>query len=210
MNNTRIKLWIHAVPGTRRIFNRFSRFGFVACIAALVICGPAAYSAIGKESSRVEAGLRESLVKLAFLYNFARFTDWPATAFRKPASPLRFCVLGDDPFGASFDAIAAKRIRGRSIAVRRLASTRDAARCHVLFVSRSEIPRLAEILASLRGLPILTVADMADFARSGGIINLKTANSKIRFEVNLDAARLVGLRFSSRFLSLATIVSRDR
>ncbi len=192
------------------IFNRLSRFGFVACIAALVICGPAAYSAVGKESSRVEAGLRESLVKVAFLYNFARFTDWPATAFQKPASRLRFCVLGEDPFGASFDAIAAKRIRGRSIAVRRLASTRDAAWCHVLFVSRSETRRLAEILASLRDLPILTVADMADFARSGGIINLKSVNSKIRFEVNLDAARLVGLRFSSRFLSLATIVSIDR
>lgn len=210
MNDTKIKLWIYAVPGMRRIFNRFSRFGFVACIAALVICGSAAYSAIGKESGRVEAGLRESLVKVAFLYNFARFTDWPATAFQAPVTPIRFCVLGDDPFGAPLDAIAAKRIRGRSIAVRRLASTRDAARCHVLFVSRSEIPRLAEILASLRGLPILTVADVADFARSGGIINLKTVNGKIRFEVNLDAARLAGLRFSSRFLNLATIVSRDR
>ncbi len=194
----------------RHIFNRLSRFGFVACIAALVICGPAAYSAIGKESSRVEEGLRESLVKVAFLYNFARFTDWPATVFQEPVTPLRFCVLGDDPFGAPFDAIAAKRIRGRSIAVERLASTKDAAQCHLLFVSRSENPRLAEVLASLRGLPILTVADMADFAKSGGIINLKTVNSKIRFEVNLEAARLVGLRFSSRFLNLATIVSRDR
>jgi len=119
-------------------------------------------------------------------------------------------VLGDDPFGAPFDAITTKRIRGRSIAVERLNATRDASQCHVLFVSRSEYPRLAEILASLRGQPVLTVADMADFAKSGGIINLKTVNSKIRFDVNLDAARLVGLRFSSRFLNLATIVSRDR
>ncbi len=194
----------------RHIFNRLSRIGFVACVAALVTCGPAAYSAIGKEFNRVDESLRESLVKVAFLYNFARFTDWPATVFREPVTPIRFCVLGDDPFGALFDAIAAKRIRGRSITVERLASTKGAARCQVLFVSRSENPRLAEILASLRGLPILTVADMADFAKSGGIINLKTENSKIGFEVNLEAARLVGLRFSSRFLNLATIVSRDR
>ena len=188
------------------VLYRLSRLTLVACIAVLVTFGTAADSATGEGKDSAADRLRGPLVKAAFLFNFARFTDWPAHAFQVPVTPVRFCVLGRDPFGAALDAIAAKAIRGRSIAVSRLGSAQEAARCHVLFISESEKRRLAEILASVRDLPVLTVADMAAFARSGGIINLKTVQNKIRFEVNLAAARRAGLRLSSRFLSLATIV----
>ncbi len=188
------------------VLYRLSRLTLVVCIAVLATFGTAADSTTGKETDSAAARLRESLIKVAFLYNFARFTDWPAHAFQDSLTPFRFCVLGDDPFGAAFDSIAAKAIRGRTVALSRLASVREAALCHVLFVSESEKRRLAEILASVRDLPVLTVADMAAFARSGGIINLKTVQNKIRFEVNLAAARRAGLRLSSKFLSLATIV----
>lgn len=173
----------------------------------MVTSGTAVSSATDATSNVTDDSLRGSLVKVAFLFNFARFTDWPARAFQAPMTPLRFCVLGEDPFGAPFDAIANKEVRGRPVTVDRVAAAGDAARCHVLYVSGSENRRLAEILESVRGRPVLTVAEMADFAKSGGIINLKTVDNRIRFEVNLTAARQAGLRFSSRFLNLATIVS---
>ena len=188
------------------VLYRLSRLTLVACIAVLVTFGAAVDSATGKGKDSAAARLRESLIKVAFLYNFARFTDWPAHAFQDSLTPFRFCVLGDDPFGAAFDSIAAKAIRGRTVALSRLASVREAARCHVLFVSESEKRRLAEILAAVRSRPVLTVADITGFVVSGGIIKLKTVEKKIRFDINLAAGRLAGLRFSSRFLSLATIV----
>ena len=148
---------------------------------------------------------REYLIKAAFLYNFARFTQWPDSAFA--ADGLRICVLGDDPFGAALDSIAGKTIRGREVRVERVTDDAAAQRCQVLFVSASEGGRLAEVIGAIEGLPILTIADMPDFATSGGIINLKTVENKIRFEINITAAERAGLRFSSKVLKLADLVS---
>jgi len=147
---------------------------------------------------------REYLIKAAFLYNFAKFTEWPAAAFASADSPLTICVLGDDPFGAALDAIDGKEIKGRTVSVRRLADTAVAEACHVIFISISEETRLTDILDILRGRPVLTVADMPEFARTGGIINLKTnEEERIRFDINIGKAQQAGLRMSSKLLSLA-------
>lgn len=148
---------------------------------------------------------REYLIKAAFLYNFARFTEWPDSAFA--ADGLRVCVLGHDPFGTTLDSIAGKTIRGREVRVERLTDAAAAKRCQVLFVGASEGARLAEVIGAIKELPILTIADMPDFAKSGGIINLKTVANKIRFEINISAAERAGLKFSSKVLRLADLVS---
>lgn len=147
---------------------------------------------------------REYLIKAAFLYNFAKFTEWPAAAFATADTPLAICVLGEDSFGAALDAIDGKEIKGRTVAVQRLADTTEAEACHVIFISASEQTRLAEILESLRDLPVLTVAEMPEFARTGGIINLKTnKEDRIRFDINVGRAQQAGLRVSSKLLNLA-------
>ena len=147
---------------------------------------------------------REYLIKAAFLYNFAKFTDWPTSAFATADVPLTICVLGEDPFGSALEAIDGKEIKGRIVAVRRLANEAGADSCHVIFISASEESRLAGILGSLRDRPVLTVADMPDFARAGGIINLKTnKEDRIRFDINIGRAQQAGLRMSSKLLSLA-------
>jgi hypothetical protein len=149
---------------------------------------------------------REYLIKAAFLYNFAKFTEWPAGSFPDSGAPLDICVFGEDPFGNALESIAGKTIRGRKVAVHRVASIEAGAACHLLFISESEATRLARILESLRGRPVLTIADMPEFARSGGIINLKTnRKEKVRFEINVTIAKRAGLKFSSKLLSLAEI-----
>ncbi len=149
---------------------------------------------------------REYLIKAAFLYNFAKFTEWPAGTFPDGSAPLDICVFGEDPFGAALDSIAGKAIRGRTVAVHRVASIEEGAACHLLFISASEATRLSGILQSLRDRPVLTIADMPDFARAGGIINLKTnEEEKIRFEINVAIAKRAGLKLSSKLLNLAEI-----
>ncbi|MFQ6017517.1 MAG: YfiR family protein [Kiloniellaceae bacterium] len=149
---------------------------------------------------------REYLIKAAFLYNFAKFTEWPASAFADRGAPLHLCVLGEDPFGAALESIEGREIRGRAVAVLRIASLRVAANCHLLFISDSEEARLRKILESLRDRPVLTVADMPNFARAGGIISLKTLEEKIRFEINNGTAKRAGLKLSSKLLNLAEIM----
>ncbi|MHA1153180.1 MAG: YfiR family protein [Alphaproteobacteria bacterium] len=160
----------------------------------------------GVARAAAEEPSREYRIKAAFIYNFAKFTLWPADSFADAATPLDFCIYGEDPFDGALDAIAGNTIRGRKVAVRRIAAIEATAGCHLLFISDSETERLTGILAALEHRPILTVAEMPNFARAGGIINLKTTEEdRLRFEINTGTAQRAGLRFSSKLLSLAEI-----
>jgi len=156
--------------------------------------------------AEAEDRTREYRIKAAFIYNFAKFTEWPANSFADRGAPLRICVYGEDPFGAALEGIAGKTVQGRRVEIARLDELSSGDACHLLFISESEAPNLAGILAELQRQPILTVADMPGFADAGGIINLKiNEEEKIRFEINVAKARLAGLRLSAKLLSLAEI-----
>lgn len=149
---------------------------------------------------------REYDVKAAFLYNFITFTEWPAEAFSSPESPYVIGVVGDDPFGRALDEIVnGERIKGRPLVVRRVDQVGDARRCHVLFVSSSEARRMNDIIRRLQGLPVLTVADLPDFAESGGAINF-TTGARIGLVINPAALRASRLTMSSKLLRLARLV----
>lgn len=156
------------------------------------------------------AGLPEYTVKAAFVYNFARFTEWPDAAFQDAASPLRLCVLGQDPFDGALDSIAGKTIGSRELLVKYPIWATEVRDCHILFISEAAGTRLTEIVTYLDGSPVLTIGDTPDIARSGGIIGLENVENRIRFQVNLDAAQRSGLRLSSRILDLATSVHSER
>ncbi len=152
---------------------------------------------------------REYAVKAAFLYNFAKFVEWPAEAFEKDQDSLTLCILGKDPFGPALDSVSGKTVRGKSLVIQRIDKLQEIDNCDILFISRSKRNELAEVFAELDGSSVLTVGDIEGFAQRGGIINLITVERKVRFEVNLDAAEHAGLKISSKLLRLAEIV-RDK
>ncbi len=146
-------------------------------------------------------------LKAAFLFNFAQFVDWPARAFADASSPLVIGVLGDDPFhGALERATQGETINKRKLLVSHYRRIEDAKTCHILFISKSENGRLTEILSSLRGTNILTVGDAEQLARRGGIIDFTMEGNKVRFEINVEAARRAELKVSSKLLKLGKIV----
>jgi hypothetical protein len=146
----------------------------------------------------------EYLIKAAYLYNFALFVGWPADAFATPDAPLVIGIVGSDPFDQALDrTVQNKRINGRLIVVRRLHWGNDLRQCHILFITASEAAKGAEMPAGLEGLPILVVGESSDFARRGGMINFTVDNNKIRFEVNVDAAKKSRLNVSARLLDVA-------
>jgi hypothetical protein len=146
----------------------------------------------------------EYTVKAAFLYNFAKFVEWPADSMGGGGSPLVLGVLGDDPFGAAIDqVVAGKTANGRQLVVRRFKWGQDLKQCHILFISSSERKRLAEILGALRGASVLTVGDMDQFGQQGGMIQFVIEQSRVRFEINIGAAQNARLKISSKLLALA-------
>jgi hypothetical protein len=146
--------------------------------------------------------LPEYRLKAAFLYNFAVFTEWPAEVGRT----LNLCISGPDPFGADIEALQGKAAAGRSIAVHRKASGESLAGCQIVYIAPAVIGTLPRVLESLRGSPVLTVADSPGGARQGVALNMAVTQNRVTFEANLAAARGAGLNLSSKLLRLATEV----
>jgi hypothetical protein len=151
---------------------------------------------------------REYEVKAVFLFNFAQFVEWQKDAFPDASAPLVIGILGSDPFGAYLDeAVRGERVNDRAIVIRRFSSVGDVGTCHILFISKSEAPNLGDILAALKGRSILTVSDMDQFSRDGGMIRFVMESNKVRLRINNDAARAAGLRISSKLLRPSEVVT---
>jgi len=151
--------------------------------------------------------LSEYQVKAAFVYNFAKFVEWPAEAFADRNAPLRVCVLGENPFGQELMRVVnGKKIGGHDLIVSNFFEARLARGCHVLFVSSSERGRMAQVIEGLRETSVLTVGETGDFVRQGGMIRFVLEEGKVRFEVNLGASDRARLKISSKLLSLARAV----
>ncbi len=112
-------------------------------------------------------------------------------------------MLGDDPFGRSLQSVAGEQVGNRKLIVVRTDSLAKSAGCQVLFISRSERDRLPQILAMVRESPVLTVGDTRGYVDQGVIINFTLEGSKVRFEINTEAADRAGVRISSKLLQLA-------
>lgn len=178
-----------------------------AMAAAAMMSVPAAAQSQNQTASINPAVSFEYRLKAAFLYNFAKFAEWPAQSFSAAGAPLELCIAGDNPFrGALVTTTAGKRVHARPLKVSPVAGIKNLDGCHVLFVGPMTKRQMARLILATRKRPILTVSESAEFARAGGIIHLKTVNKKVRFVINLDAAKRAGVKFSSKLLRLAEIV----
>jgi len=177
--------------------------------AAVLALGAALLWLAGLEQARAaQSGERD--LKAAFLYNFAKFVEWPEAAFPEPTTPVTLCVLGDDPVGASLETVVkGEKLNDRRLVVRLLRDPQATQGCHVLFVG-PEKGHLPEILAPLHGTGVLTVGGTADFLDRGGMIRLFLEHNRVRFDINLDAAEHSHLKLSSKLLRLARAVNPQR
>lgn len=149
----------------------------------------------------------EYSVKAAFLLNFTRFIQWPASAFESPQSPIRLCILGDDPFDGVLDRVVEdESVGGRRLEIVRLRKPPGPKACQMLFVSAAE----KDVRRTLSGLGpgILTVGESPAFLDDGGMIAFVLENRRVRFDIRQSAAVAAGLSISSRMLSVARSVHK--
>jgi len=158
---------------------------------------------------RAQADYTEYQVKAAFLFNFARFVEWPPPAAEPPPdAPALICVLGEDPFTQDLErAVKGKQVRGRNVEIKRSAQLSELTDCPLIFVSSSEERRFDSILGELKGKAILTVGEFESFAKRGGMIGFKIESRRVRFEINAQAAESVGLKLSSQLLKVGDVVT---
>jgi len=171
------------------------------CAAVLVrLYLPAAACAQGSDAQP-----SEFQVKAAYLLNFARFVEWPATAFPSPDAPLTICILGDDPFGSTLDRLLeGESVDGHRLAIQKLRRAPAPKTCQVLYVAANE-GEPAKLLRSL-DREILTVGEGENFLRDGGMLAFLLEGRRVRFSVNLPAATRADVKLSSKLLNVAKSV----
>jgi len=151
----------------------------------------------------------EYQIKAAYLYHFVRYVTWPPGTAAAQTHTVTMCILGDDPFGTSLEkAGTGLQIDGKRTIVRRVSTAAAAVNCGVLFISASGHAPLDQVIAAVGKRAVLTVSDLPEFTRRGGIIQFVMAGGRIRFEVNLPAAANASLTLSSELLKVALVVRR--
>jgi len=183
---------------------RFLRSCALLVAAILMLIAPLAWAFGSQDGDDDSATAGEYQIKAAFLFNFAKFVDWPPRKFTEPNSPLIIGIVGSDPFGGLLEEqVQDQRINDRTVVVKHVEDIEELRKCHIIFICRSESDRLGSILNEVRGDNVLTVGETDKFISKGGIINFVMVGDRVRFEINNSAARHAGLKISSQLSSVA-------
>ncbi|MDD4975689.1 MAG: YfiR family protein [Bacteriovorax sp.] len=146
----------------------------------------------------------EHEIKATYLYNFAKFIDWPEGKLEK--DPIYLCIMGKESLKSSLERLAmGKSIKNRPLHVRQLDSIDEIKSCHILFIGAAASKNLPEILRKLRFEKVLCVGDTPDFIEQGGQIQFFVNENKVGFEVNLPAVKQAGLKIDARVLNIAKV-----
>jgi hypothetical protein len=145
----------------------------------------------------------EYQIKAAYMYNFSKFVDWPASTFDSPAQPIVFCIVGQTPLTRALeDTLAGKVVDQRPLVFRQLSDSKQAGKCQVLFISSPDKKPLRQALDEVKSFNLLTVGEAENFTNEGGVIRFLLDAGRVHLEFNLDAADAARLRISSKLLSL--------
>jgi hypothetical protein len=151
----------------------------------------------------------EYRVKAAFLFNFAKFVEWPPHTFKSVEDPILICIVGKNPFGDFlYQAVSGHTVQGKSFGVRQIAELPQMSGCNIVFVASSERKRLATIFHEIKTAGVLTVGESDNFTAEGGVINFRIEDGTVRLQINVDAAAQEQVRISSKLLGLAEIVHK--
>lgn len=173
-------------------------FRFFLCLALIPLCAFA------------QVNPKEYQVKAAFIYNFVKFVEWPGALAVTKQNNINICVIGSDPFGdvgvQIFQRASTTALKLTLLDKRSASAAND---CHIAFISRSEDGRLDEVMAALKNKPVLTVSDIDDFAKRGGMVGFISDDNKVKLVVNSTNVAAAGLRVDAQLLEIAHQVIRE-
>jgi len=149
----------------------------------------------------------QAQIGAAFIFNFAKFTEWPAQTFVDSGSPLTVCFLGADDYRSAFRVIAnAKAVNGRWVAVREVKSAGETRDCQIVYADSPSSAVIVGVLKNARQFSTLAIGTSEDFLSRGGTIRLFVESNRMRFDVNVGAVARTKIKLSSKLMALARSV----
>jgi hypothetical protein len=170
-------------------FLRRTKLFLAATVFAVATLGPAfAQSADG--------------IKAAFIYNFAKFSEWPASAFANDSAPIAVGFIGADSLADGFEKnVTGKNVNGRDFAVKKLSGAAGVEACQIIFVG--DAGQAAAVMAAVKGKPVLTVGDSDGSAAAGGMITFVDNGGKVGFDLNLGSVNASGIKLNAKLQQIA-------
>ena len=150
---------------------------------------------------------KESDLKAAFLYNFAKFTEWPGE--REATRYFLVGIYRPDRLSQNLDHLTSESVRGRPIRIRTCTAPSDALNCHLVYVNTADDGIIRDFVEDLRGKPVLVISDARGAANLGAMIGIFTVEGKLRFEINMASVESSGLKMSAHLLGMARIVRQE-
>jgi len=149
---------------------------------------------------------REQHLKAIYLHDLTRFFQWPQSI--PAATPIHICLLGQTDNLAELTENARKKCSTsqREIQLQALTELASLEQCHILFIAASQNAQITDILNAAQAYPILTVSDMTDFMRQGGMIEFFKRDEQIKRGINLDAVEAAGFQVSDKWLKRALVM----
>lgn len=176
--------------------NCLPTFNYAALLCRQLIFVVLAVFCITKPSVAEDLSARESQIRTAYLYHFAKFTEWPSAP-----SVFHYCVYEDTDFARLLQqSYLDKTIGKASIEVKNINSQSKPDDCQIIYFAQAAPPAL---LNAIKKQAILSIGTQKDFTELGGIIYLFEDEQKLRFYVNNAAATDAGLKINSQLLQLS-------
>jgi hypothetical protein len=149
----------------------------------------------------------EASLKLAFVYNFAKFADWPARSNPAAAREVDICVYPVDPeYEAAWGSLSGQSVQGMALHLRSISRPAEVVGCQVVFAVGRASQENSDLARAAVTSGVLSVGEGATFLRSGGMIGLDAGGNRILFDVNLNAVQAAGISLNAQVLKLARSV----
>lgn len=177
-----------------------ARFALALQLLLLCLCGSA------RAQGQAPLQLYEEKIKAGLVYNFLKYTSWPADAAENGKTGLRVCLLGDGPFDSYLYPLQGRMAQQYVIMITKITSAADATNCSLVYIHRDREDTLPQVLTALRGRHVLTISDIDQFAAQGGMIEFNRTDQKVDLLINKSAVDAAGLSIQGRLLKLARLV----
>jgi hypothetical protein len=171
---------------------------YIAAFVTAVIC---------LSATKAQAQYSEYEVKAAYIFNFAKFIEWPADFI--PGDTICLCVYKNDPFGIILEkTMIGRKANGKDWKIKRITNISEIGSCHILIMSGVKQHEVMQVIQKIQNQPIVTIGDeIRDFCEMGGLINFLPQYSERQFEINKDVASDIRIKISPKLLLLAKIIS---
>ena len=169
----------------------------------LILIHSAAVSVAGQRGVSVPT---EDQVKVAMIYNLAKFVSWPEVALPTEQATLLICYLGSSPMTEELYLLQDKTVKNRKLVIKEVTRVEALGPCHILIVGPEFKNQIDLKDEQTRWPGIFTVSETPDFAKQGGMVEFFTKDDRVRFRINHGAVRAAQLGISSQVLQLAVEV----